>query len=172
MKHFIIAICFLVALPAFAQEAKTKLPVVKIKNLKGEVVSTATLSNNGKPILIDFWATWCKPCIAELQTISSLYEEWQKETGVKIIAVSIDDARNKQKVAPFVNGRSWEYEVYIDENADFKRALNVAEIPHSFLINGDGEIVAQYKGFAQGEENHIYEAIKKVAEEDKAKKQK
>jgi hypothetical protein len=89
--------------------------------------------------------------------------DWQDETGVKIVAISIDDARNATKVGPFVNGEGWEYEVYIDENQDFKRLLNVNTIPHTFLLNGNGEVVWQHNGYAAGDEDELYELIQKVA---------
>ena len=139
-----------------------KLPSVKVKNLKGETVSTDKFSNDGKPMIINFWATWCKPCILELNNINEDYAKWQKETGVKIIAISIDDSRNSKKVAPFVNGRGWEYEVYIDENSDFRRALNVNNPPQTFLLDGKGNIVYSHNGYAPGDEKHLYEEVKKL----------
>lgn len=148
---------------AWAQEKARKLPAVNVKDLKGQTVSTAGFSNNGKPMIISFWASWCKPCITELVNISDVYQDWQDETGVKLIAVSIDDARNAAKVAPMVNGRAWEYEVYLDQNQDLKRALNVNNIPHTFLLNGNGEIVWQHNSYTEGDEKRLYELVKKVA---------
>jgi cytochrome c biogenesis protein CcmG/thiol:disulfide interchange protein DsbE len=140
-----------------------KIPSVNVKNLKGQTTSTSTFVNDGKPMIISFWATWCKPCIQELNTIQDLYPEWQKETGVKLIAISIDDARNSPKVAPFVKGRAWDYDVFIDENSDFKRAMNVNTVPHTFLVNGQGEVVWQHNSYAPGDEEQLYALVKKVA---------
>ncbi|MFM8438690.1 MAG: TlpA family protein disulfide reductase, partial [Candidatus Kapaibacterium sp.] len=147
----------------------TALPVVKVKTPDGKVVSTSTFRNDGKPIIVNFWATWCSPCKQELNAIATMYEEWQIETGVKLIAISIDDARNSPKVAPFIKGRNWPFEVYIDENSDFKRALNVNEIPHTFILNGKGEIVSQHKSYAPGDELSVFEEIKKIVAEDASK---
>ena len=141
-----------------------KLPATNVKNLKGEVVNTSSFENDGKPIIISFWATWCKPCIRELLTIADEYEDWQDETGVKLIAISIDDARTMNKVAPFVNGKAWEYEVYLDPNADFKRAMNVNNVPHTFLVDGNGEIVWQHNSYAPGDEEQLYENVVALSE--------
>jgi len=102
-------------------------------------------------------------CKKEIFDIADVYEDWVEETGVKLIAISIDDARNSGKVAPYVNGKGWEYEVYIDSNQDFKRALNVNNVPHTFLVNGKGEIVWQHNSYSEGDEDELYEAVKKLA---------
>jgi hypothetical protein len=98
-----------------------------------------------------------------LINISDKYEQWQKETGVKLIAISIDDARNSIKVSPFVKGKGWDYDVYLDQNQDLKRAMNVNNVPHVFLLNGDMEIVWQHNSYAEGSEDHLFELVKKVA---------
>lgn len=165
MKKFLIVTSLLFfVISSFAQtESGRKIPAVEVKKLDGTNFNTKEFSNNGKPIIISFWATWCTPCKKELNTIHDLYEDWKAETGVKLIAVSIDDARNIQKVAPYVNGRNWEYEVYIDPNQDFKRAMNVNNVPHTFLLNGNGEVVYQHNSYAEGDEIKLYDLVKKVA---------
>ncbi|MCB9235129.1 MAG: TlpA family protein disulfide reductase [Bacteroidia bacterium] len=165
-KHlFFAAVLFLIGNAAFAQSGTVRnLPEVKIEDLKGQKVNTAEFSNEDGPMVISFWATWCKPCILELMTIDEMYVDLQEETGVKLIAISIDDARNKQKVAPFVNGKGWEYEVYIDENWDFKRAMGVNDVPHTFVVNKDGEVVWSHSSFSPGDEEELAEVLRQVAE--------
>lgn len=141
---------------------KSKLPSVAVKNLKGESVQTSSFSNDGKPIVINFWATWCKPCMEELATISDVYQDWQDETGVKFIAISLDDSRSSKRVAPFVKAKGWNFDIYLDENQDFKRAMNVNNPPHTFLLNGKGEIVWEHNGYAPGDEAKLLEEIKKL----------
>lgn len=153
---------------AFAQNTNSlsdnvrAIPSVDIKNLEGKTINTANFYNEGKPMIISFWATWCTPCKKELNNIAEIYSDWQKETGVKIIAVSIDDSRNNPKVQPYVDSQSWEYEVYLDPNGDLKRALNVNTIPHTFLINGDKKIVWQHTSYMEGDEFLLYEELKKL----------
>ena len=142
--------------------AQQTLPSVSIKTLEKEVIDAAQLSNDGKPMVISFWATWCKPCQRELDAINDVYEEWVDETGVKVYAISIDDSRNVSRVAPLVNGKAWEFDVLLDTNSDLKRALGVGTIPHTFLINGKGEIISQHTGYSDGDEEELYEHIQEL----------
>ena len=137
------------------------VPSAVVKGMNGKAFNTADFSNDGNPMVISFWATWCAPCKRELNSIADLYDDWQDETGVKLIAVSIDDARSKSRVMPFVNGSSWDYEVYIDENQDFKRLMGVNNVPHTFLVDGDGKIVWQHNNYADGDEYELYKMILK-----------
>ncbi len=150
--------------------AQDKMPAIKIKDLNGNQVDASTLSNNGKPLVISFWATWCKPCVRELNAIKDQYIDWEEETGVKVIAISIDDSRNSAKVKPFITGQGWEYRVLLDENSELRRALNVNNIPHTFLLDGKGNIVWQHNGYIPGDEDHLYELVTQVAAGKKIEK--
>jgi len=166
MKKIIFLLSFsLFTLFTFSQVTLTKnrpLPSVDIKDVKGNPFNTLKIKNDGKPIIISFWATWCKPCIKELTTIADVYSEWMEETGVKLYAVSIDDARSSSLVEPLVSGKNWEYTVLLDQNGDFKRAMSVGPIPHTFVLNGKGEIVWQHTSFAEGSELDLIDIIRKL----------
>lgn len=110
--------------------AAAQLPATVLRDLYGRAVRTDTLSNAGRPIIISFFATWCKPCNRELSAIADVYDEWREETGVRLVAVSIDEAQNSERVRPFVDGKGWTYDVLLDPNSNFRRALNVSLIPH------------------------------------------
>jgi len=162
--HFrllIISLIMFLSDLGFAQIAKKnrELPSIDIKMVDGRNFNTSEIDNDGKPIIISFWATWCKPCVKELNTIADEYIDWQDETGVKLVAISIDDARNMQKVAPFVNGKGWEYEVYVDPNGDMRRAMNVNAVPHTFLLNGNKEVVYSHNSYSPGDEIELYERV-------------
>jgi len=146
---------------SFAQNRT--LPSVEVKTLDGGNINIQEIENSGNPIVISFWATWCKPCKKELNNIAEVYEEWQDETGVKLIAISIDDTRSMTKVAPYVNSSDWDYEVYLDPNRDLARAMGVSTVPHTFLLNGTNKIVWQHKGYVDGDEDELLEQIEKIA---------
>ena len=152
-----IVVFVLSNVPMFAQ-----LPAVTLKTMDGTEVRTDTLANDGKPFIIDFFATWCKPCNRELDAISEVYEEWQEETGVKIIAVSIDQAQNINKVKPLVSNHGWEYEVLLDPNGDFKRALGCQMIPYTIIVDGKGDIVYKHNGYTDGAETELIETVRQL----------
>jgi thiol-disulfide isomerase/thioredoxin len=148
--------------PILAQD-NYPIPNAEVQDLEGNTFQTESLANDGNPMIISFWATWCKPCIAELSAIHDQYEDLQDETGLKLVAVSVDDVRNVAKVAPFVYGRNWNYEVYCDPNGNFKRALSVNTVPHTFLVNGEGQIVWQHNSYNPGDEEELFDLVRKLA---------
>jgi cytochrome c biogenesis protein CcmG/thiol:disulfide interchange protein DsbE len=166
MKKAIILISILfLGITLYAQEGilSRTIPAVDIKTMTGEIFNTSGIDNEGKPMVISFFALWCKPCLRELTAIADVYQDWQEGTGVKLVAISIDDARSMPNVMPTVNGNGWEYEFYCDPNGDFKRAMGVNMIPHIFIVNGQKQVVYQHTSYAEGGENELYEIIKKVA---------
>lgn len=136
-----------------------ELPNVRLQDINGNTVQTGAISNNGKPVILSFWATWCKPCLRELKAIHELYPDWQDETGVKMYIVSVDQAQDANKVKPLVDGFGWEYEVLLDPNGDFKRAMNVQNVPHLFILDGKGKIIYNHTGYTDGGEEEIYHIL-------------
>ena len=142
--------------------AYAQLAAIKLKSIDGREVSTDTLNNNGKPFIISFFATYCKPCNRELNAIHEVYEDWVEETGVKLYAISIDEAQNVQKVKPLVDGYGWEYEVLLDPNSDFRRAMGVPLVPHVFVIDGNGKVALNRSGYTEGGEEHLIEVVREL----------
>ena len=171
MKNILLVSLFLLfSVTAISQEgskALFSLPSVDIQNVNGEPFNTKDISNDGKPIILTFWATWCKPCMKEHDAINEVYEEWVEDTGVKLYAVSIDNARSSKRVLPPVNGKGWEFDVLLDPNGDLKRAMNVNIPPHTFIVNGNGEVVWQHIGYLEGDENEYIEIVEKVISGEK-----
>lgn len=142
--------------------AAAQLPATVLRDLDGRAVRTDTLSNAGRPIIISFFATWCKPCNRELSAIADVYDEWRKETGVRLVAISIDEAQNSERVRPFVDGKGWTYDVLLDPNSNFRRALNVSLIPHVFILDGKGKIAYSRSGYTEGGEEKLIEKVREL----------
>ena len=141
------------------------IPSISLKDLDDQTIDTrAFVEEADGPVLFCFWATWCSPCKRELNNYADLYPDWQDETGVELVAVSIDDPRSMMRVKPYVNSVSWDYTVLLDPNKAFARAMQVNNVPHTFLVNADGEVVWQHNNYADGDEEELYEELLKLAE--------
>lgn len=160
MKKLSLILCL--AVVASLMQVQAGLPSVTLKSIDGTTVQSETLSNDGKPFIIDFFATWCKPCNRELSAIAEVYDEWQEETGVKIFAVSIDQGQNINKVKPLVDQNEWEYEVLLDPNSDLLKALGGQMIPFVVVVDGNGNVVSKHSGYTDGAENELLEEVRKL----------
>lgn len=145
--------------------AQNTLPKIEAKDISGQIHRLDSLGFDS-PIIISFWATWCAPCKKELNTLSECYSDWQTETGVKIIAISIDDQKTITSVPVYVNGKSWDFIVLLDPNGDVKRAMGVNNVPHTFLVNKSGEIVYNHNNYAPGDEEILYQELLKLKNND------
>ena len=156
------SLCVLVVALAAALSASAQIPSVPVKDLTGKTIDTATLSNDGKPFAISFFATWCKPCMRELKAIAEVYPDWQDETGMKMYIVSIDEAQNVSKVKPLVDAEGWDYDVLLDTNSDLFRALGIQSVPHMIVVDGQGKIVLSHSGYTDGSEHEVIRKIREV----------
>ena len=138
--------------------SQSLVPNTQLKDLKKELVYTDDIFNEDKFYVVSFWATWCIPCINELDAIVDLYPKW-KEENIEVVAISTDDSRTKKRVRPMINGKDWDFKILLDENHDLKRALNIVGIPHTIITKGS-EIILRRVGYSPGEEAELYEFIK------------
>ena len=135
------------------------MPNMYIKTIEGKSINTKLTYNKKGLTVYSFWATWCVPCINELDDIHKEIEKWE-DANVKIVAISTDDSRTKRRVRPMVNGKKWNFEILLDENQALKRALNINAIPHTIVTKGS-RIIYRRIGYKPGEENHLYDFILK-----------
>ena len=157
-KLLFLMLAVMVGVSASAQS----LPDVKIENQEGKVISTKSLAD-GTPMIISFWSTTCKPCIQELNAINDNLVDWLEEVDMKVVAVSVDDARTVSRARAMTKGQGWDdYVCLYDKNQDFKRAMNVSLTPHTFIVDGKGNIVYSHSGYTPGSEQELFEKIKKL----------
>lgn len=159
MKKFIPIVLFFVS---FAVLSQNELPTIDLKTMDGKSFSSQDLAKDGKVTIISLWATWCVPCLKELDAISEIYPDWQAETNVELFAVSVDDSRTVNRVKPLINGKGWDYTILLDTNNDFKRALGAATVPLTLLVK-DNKIVYRHSGYSPGAEYELYERIKEFS---------
>ena len=150
----------LLMLCAFSFSVQAALPSVTLKDVNGHPVQIDQLGGKGKPVIISFFATWCKPCMRELKAIDELYADWQDEYGVEMYIVSTDQGQDSKKVKPLVDGQGWDFHVLLDPNGELKRAMNVQSIPHIFVLDGKGKTVYNHVGYGDGDELEIERKVK------------
>lgn len=142
--------------------SQSELPNVDLSTMEGSTETLRDITNKEGITVISLWATWCVPCLKELDAINEIYTDWQEETKVELIAVSVDDSRTIKRVKSLVNGKDWDFKVLLDTNADLKRALNASSIPLTILVK-DNKIVYKHSGYSPGAEYDLYEKIKKLS---------
>ena len=159
MKSYLFTLCFLATtLLTYAQ----KLPSATLQTIDNKTVSTKTISSKEGLVVVSFLATWCVPCINELDAISEVFDDWKEEINFTFYAVAIDDARTKNRIRPMVKGKSWPYQVLIDENQDLKRGFNITSMPFVIVLK-KGEVVHKHTGYSQGAEEELYNTLKSLS---------
>ena len=158
MKRLLLCLSILISFASGAQ-----VPSVTVEDVKGEAFNTKTLLKEGKPMIISFWSTSCKPCIRELDAIYDALPDWLEEADFRVVAVSTDDSRLLAKAKSFAEGRGWgeEYTLLFDKNQDFMRAMNVSVVPHVFVVDAKGKVIYSHTSYVPGNELELFEAIKK-----------
>ena len=158
MNKIIILFSLLATISVFSQG---NIPNVDLKTMEGKTIRFHEVTDQNNIVIISLWATWCVPCIKELDAISDVYEDWQEETGVELIAISVDDSRTVKRVKSLINGKGWDYQILLDTNNDLKRALGASTVPLTIVVK-DNEIVLRHSGYSPGSEDELYEKIKEL----------
>lgn len=155
-----ILLSLVAALVSFV--AAAQVPSVTVETVKGESFDTADLLEEGKPMIISFWSTSCKPCIRELDAVYDAMPDWLEAADFSVVAVSTDDSRLLAKARSFAEGRGWgeEFILLFDKNQDFMRAMNVSVVPHVFVVDGKGKVVYSHTAYVPGGEMELFEAVK------------
>lgn len=134
----------------------------RLKNLDNRTVTYKSVKGEQFTV-IDFWATWCKPCIKSIPKLVEISDEF-KSDGVNFVGISIDGPRNLAKVKPFARSLGVNYPVLLDTNSEVMARLGVKAIPTLLIVNSDDEIVYFHEGYKAGEEITIREEILKLLE--------
>ena len=157
---FLIASLFL-STSIFAQTQS--LPSTSVRNINGKQISFNDAFEKGKVTLVSFWATWCVPCKQEIKNIKTKLPDWKKEVDFNYMTVSIDDARATAMVKTYAKSQGWDFPVLLDPNSDLKRSLIFQNVPFTLIVDKNGKIVYQHKGYEEGSENELFKKVKELA---------
>ncbi|MES2484898.1 MAG: TlpA disulfide reductase family protein [Bacteroidota bacterium] len=156
MKKLLMLFLFVSAVA----NAQKEMPAVSLKSENNKSYNVKTdFTEENKLYVFSFWATWCVPCIQELDAINEHYEAWSKELNMEVVAISIDDSRTQKRVKPLLNGKKWPYTVLLDSNQDLKRALGIANVPYTIVVKNK-KVVYIHNGYSQGAETELYNKLK------------
>lgn len=140
--------------------AQQKLPDLTLKTTESSEFSlTKDFSEKDKFYILSFWATWCAPCINELDAISEIQDDYKSDLNFEVVAVSTDDSRTVKRVKPLVQGKGWNYKVLLDTNQDLKRNLTIVNIPYTVVVKNN-QIVHIQNGYVPGSESELFEKLK------------
>ena len=161
MRNIVFLSVFLISITGFSQKI---LPNINLTTFEGDKVNVTELSSNDKIAVISLWATWCVPCIKELDAINELYDDWKAEVDFEVYAISVDDSRSIKRAKALVNGKGWEHNILLDTNQNLKRALGAAAIPETIIVKNN-EVLYQHTGYRNGDEYELFEILKKISKE-------
>jgi len=142
----------------------TKAPDFRLKNLEGDEVTLYEMLKEG-PVLLDFWALWCKPCLKALPATDKISKEYGDE-GVTVVTINTDSPRSTAKVRSYVKSHGYQFQVLLDPNMETRRLYRYRSIPQLFLIASDGTIAFSKIGYAPGQERRIVEQIDQLLAEE------
>lgn len=157
MKRNILTLLILVIFGTLTISAQTSLDI-EVKNLDGESTTLAQ-EIKGEIIVLDFWTTWCKPCIRSIPKLVTLSEKFE-ESQVQFIGVNEDNSRNEHKVKPLVESLEIPYTVILDAEQVLLAAYKVRAYPTLLILNKAGEVLYTHVGFSPSDEVELETKIK------------
>jgi len=137
-----------------------KIPSFSLKDVNNKTRHYKDLKGE-KLTIIDFWATWCKPCVRAIPKLSAIYDEY-RERGVMVLGISVDSPRNAAKIKPFVKIHKMNYPVLKDPEGEVSTLLNVTAYPTLFIVNSANKIVYTHYGFRSGDEKILKNEIDRL----------
>jgi peroxiredoxin len=138
---------------AAGENAVSAAPRFSLKTVSGETVSLEQCLGRG-PVVVNFWATWCGPCILEMKNLKKTYAKYAP-SGMQMLSISVDDNKTQPQIPGTVRSYQFPYTVLLDENKDAYNAFHVANVPHLFILDARGGIVYSHQGYRKGDEKKV-----------------
>jgi len=156
----LLILMFGVQAPLSGGDEKLKAADFELKDLQGGAVELSGLLGKA-PIVINFWATWCKPCVKELPHLNKILKDY-RDKGLEVLAISEDSPWSVSKVKSFITGNRYEFTVLLDTNGDVLRKYGLLGTPYTYVLNAKGEILYKHFGYRPGDEISLREEIEKA----------
>jgi len=135
------------------------LPVIALRNTDGENVPSTQIMKADQAYIMIFWKSYSTKCCDNLENMQSAWLSQLKEKGVEMVAICIDCNGAWNYIKPFVNGKAWQFEIYLDSNGDFKRAMGVTEAPFTLLFDKNHREICRHAGYCSGNEDMVCQKI-------------
>jgi peroxiredoxin len=152
----IIAILLICAFALIAENRE--FPEFKAKDVDGGEFVLSKFVAEG-PIILTFWATWCKPCLKELEKLTEM-QNFLDAHGVRVLAINTDGPRTRGKAKPFAQKNNWQFTIVMDPDGSIKSLAGVAEIPEMFILDTNRIILHHHVGYKPGDEVEYRDKIK------------
>ena len=136
------------------------IPNFQFNTMDGKQSSLSNLLEEG-PVLIDFWALWCAPCLKGMRHFNK-FQEFYEENGLTVLMVNLDTERSRSKVRAYVRSKKYQFLVAMDPSQNIYRQLSGTALPYTLLIDKSGEITYKHTGYMPGDEEILEENISKL----------
>jgi peroxiredoxin len=154
----LVAVLLVLAGSVVSRSAETKAPDFTLPNIAGQNVTLSELLKEG-PVIVDFWATWCKPCIKAFPELQQIFDSY-KGCGLSLVAVSIDGPKSASRVGALIKSKGNTFEVVLDTSQEVARKFHVGSVPRTVLINTKGEVVYAVTGYRPENHKELEAAVK------------
>ncbi|MBE0539289.1 MAG: TlpA family protein disulfide reductase [Ignavibacterium sp.] len=154
---FVLFISFRMLAQSEGDITGRKAPNFKLSNLDGKYIELNKETGSG-PVLLSFWATWCKPCLEEMAEYNKIYEQY-KDQGFSLLAISTDTEKSVAKVKPYIKSKDYKFKVLLDTNSETARKYYAQQMPYTVMIDKNGNIVYSHLGYMRGDEKKIEKLV-------------
>jgi cytochrome c biogenesis protein CcmG/thiol:disulfide interchange protein DsbE len=140
-----------------APAAEQTAPRFALPNLEGKEVALVERLKEG-PVIVDFWATWCKPCIKAFPDLQEIFDNY-KNCGLSVFAISIDGPRSTSRVGALIKSKGNTFEVLLDPAQTVAKKFHVTSVPRTVLIDTDGKVVWAVTGYRPSNHEELSKAV-------------